>query len=177
MSYSVTSVVQELLKQYETYKAVNEELQATARRLAKQRLLGGDALHLQNAHDTLQQKLQTISDEMTFADPMTWIGYKLEAYRNEAQTILTMHDLRVHCSKPGYICTKRYTFLNEQSAKQGVTPLNDAVVFPDEMPLEEVLLSSALNYVKNETFIKKWHSYEYYKDGKRVAKWENYVLK
>lgn len=175
MNYSVTPAVQELLKQYETYKVVNGELQATARKLAKQRLLGGDALHLQNAHDTLQQRLQTISDEMTFADPATWIGYKLEAYRNEAQPILTMHDLRMHCSKPGYICTKRYIFLNNELTRSGAVPLSDTCVYPDEMPLEEVFLSPALQYTKDEIFMKEWCVYEYHKEGQRVAKWENYT--
>ncbi len=101
--------------------------------------------------------------------------YKFEAYQNEAQPIRTMHDFRVHCSKPGYICTKRFTFLNDQLESTGNSRLTDKGIYPDDMLLNEVFSNEQLGVLSgNADFSRLWNKYEFYKSGATAAKWENY---
>ena len=114
---------------------------------------------------------------MTFDSPATWIEYKLEAYRHESQPILNMHDLRVHCSTPGYICTKRFIFLNHELDAMKLANLTDSIAFPDEMLLEKVLATPQIQSVDaDENFMKKWNKYEYNTCDGEIAKWENYIV-
>ena len=170
----ITPAVQTLLDQYKQYTEMSREIKLLERQLAKTRLSGADTADAQGSLDKKTAELQALSDAMTFDSPATWIGYKLEAYRGEAQPILTMHDLRVHCSKPGYICTKRFAFLNRELDRRGLKTLADAEAFSDTVPLEDVLRSEELAAVVDAAFMDQWNSYEYNTVDGRVAKWENW---
>lgn len=120
-----------------------------------------------------EQDLRRISDEMTFANPVVWMMYKFKAYAGTSQAITDMADFRKHCSKPGYICTKRYKFLNQQLQQRGVD-LDDLSAYPDDMSLEKAYkIPAILALAQNEDFMTQWNRYEYHLDNGRVAKWEN----
>lgn len=122
---------------------------------------------------TAGQRRQRISDEMTFANPLVWMMYKYKAYAGTSQAITDMADFRKHCSQPGYICTKRYQFLNSHLQAQGRN-LNDTAAYPNALKLPEVYESAALLAVLNDqAAMAEWKMYEYNLDNGRVAKWEN----
>lgn len=161
-----------LIDMYKTYKAVMGRQAECRRELAKAKLRQEDTARLQVAYDACTVELQTISDTMTFASPSIWMLYKYEAYANEAQPIRTMHDFRVHCSKPGYICTKRYEFTNAALCERQLASLADGVAYPDTMPLEQAL-DAVAPLESDERFMRAWAGHEYYHEDGRVAKWEN----
>lgn len=170
----VRQKVDSLLGMYEKYKNCAKKQEDAASRLAKARL--GDKptreLEIEYAHPA--QKLQSISDEMTFADPHVWALYKFEAYADEAQPIRTMQDFRVHCSKPGYICTKRFVFVNRALRQLKYVPLDDADAYPDAAPLSGAF-ETLYTLTQNESFMEAWESYEYYKPHGVTAKWDNFT--
>ena len=175
MTYTISPEVTKLLAQYEAYKKLQADLSRTSSLLARSKLRKLPTAELQAQHNNLTQELQQLSDEMTFDSPYTWIQYKYEAYKAEAQPILTMHDLRVHCSKPDYICTKRYTFLNSELDKLGRSSLRDTKAYPDELSLQELLASELMEkLMENSELLEKWQAHEFYKQSGRVAKWEDF---
>ena len=164
-----------LLEMYGEYKKIDKEREAVASRLAKAKLLGEPTQSLSREYDELQLNLQQVSEKMTYSSPVVWMMYKYEAYADEPQPIRTMQDFRIHCSKPGYICTKRFNFVNAQLDRQKLPNLNDTAHYPDGLSLLQAINSPAIcKLVENESFQSLWSSYEYYKEGERVAKWENY---
>lgn len=167
--------VETLLQQYNLYKEVGNQLSGLSRQLAIAKAAGLADNTLQGEYDRLSEELQGISDAMTYASPLVWIQYKNEAYKDEAQPIRTMHDFRLHCSKPGYICTKRFTFLDEYLRSLKKDSLHDKAVYPDALLLSQLLTSRDLQaLVTDDSFMKQWNRYEFYTEGGRVAKWENW---
>lgn len=167
--------VDDLLAMYEQYKQAHRTEAELVTKLAKAKVLQADTAEL--AHDYLaaKQTVQTISDAMTFANPIIWMLYKYEAYANEPQPIRTVQDFRIHCSKPDYICTKRYTFLNDALIKNGSAPLDDRGVYPDSMLLEDIARSESITaLVDDSAFQKQWDTYEYHQQEGAVKKWENF---
>ncbi len=168
-------LVDALLVSYDEYKKLLSEKETISFQLAKQKLIGGDSAELTSNLDRLENELQVLSDGMTFANPIVWLTYKYEAYKDESQPIRTIHDLRVHCAKPGYICTKRYAFLNQELQKRGNARLSDGDVYLAGMDLEILLRSETLNGLSQDPhFLKAWDEYEFNKVGERIAKWENF---
>lgn len=168
----VRQQVDQLVVMYKEYKALQTRQVDYRRQLAKAKLRGDDTTQLQAEYDDLTKQMQVISDEMTYSSPSVWILYKYEAYADDAQSIRTMQDFRQHCSKPGYICTKRFDFLNAQLTQRSIEPLTNNVVFPDSMLLTDIL--PAMNDIESDgRFMHQWGLHEYYQDGDRVAKWEN----
>lgn len=164
--------VDQLIAMYNDHKSLSVRQADCQRQLAKAKLRREDTTQLQVAYDDLTAQMQLISDTMTYASPSIWMLYKYEAYAGEPQSIRTLADFRQHCSKPGYICTKRFDFLNAALVQRGALPLTDATAFPDTMSLADAL--PAVDEVENDDlFMRAWHSHEYYRDGDRVAKWEN----
>jgi hypothetical protein len=103
------------------------------------------------------------------------MAYKFFAYKTEAQPIRTLADFRQHCSKPDYICTKRYTFLNQQLVDRNKKPLTDET-FDPRMSLEQIFVSPELDQLTQDAqFMKAWDDYEYNHQDDRVAKWENFA--
>lgn len=164
--------VDQLVAMYTDHKALLARQAQSQRQLAKAKLRGDGTAQLRVAYDDLAVQMQTISDTMTYASPSIWMLYKYEAYADESQSIRTLADFRQHCSKPGYICTKRFDFLNAALVQRGAVPLTDLIAFPDVMSLIDVL--PAIHDIEDDgMFMHTWQSHEYYRDGDRVAKWEN----
>jgi hypothetical protein len=169
------SEVTKLLEAYGLYNALLAQQQEVSSKLAKQKLKGDVSPADQASFDQLTDQLQQVSDSMTFASPTVWMRYKNEAYKDEAQPIKTMHDFRMHCSKPGYICTKRFLFVNEQLTSRHLPLLTDRKAYSDEVSLSELLTKDIFAVLEqNEDFMGAWATYEYHKENDRVAKWENY---
>lgn len=169
--------VNQLLAMYEQYKVVQAQEVRLSTKLAKAKLKNLPDETIYAEYNDAKQELQKIADDMTFATPIIWMLYKYEAYQHEAQPIRTMHDFRLHCSKEGYICTKRFRFLNEQLKKAEGVPLTDIAYYPDDMIVAEVAGSRPLHtLVESASFTELWRKYEYYTANGRVAKWENYSI-
>lgn len=181
--------VEHLLQQYQEYLAVSQSIDQLKDKQMKVAIELGTArgvpfstilkehpakiMTINQDMEVAEQNLQRISDEMTFANPVVWMMYKYKAYTGTSQAITDMADFRKHCSKPGYICTKRYQFLNKQLNQRGID-LNDPIRYPDEMILEEAYkLPALVALAQDEDFMTLWNRYEYNQDNGRVAKWEN----
>ena len=178
-----------LLEQYREYLSINDKLDALKSEQMKAAISIGaesgkpfaivlqeqpaEIAELTKQIDRTASDLQRISDEMTFADPVVWMMYKYKAYQGTSQAITDMQDFRKHCSKPGYICTKRYLFLNGYLKGRGID-LNDVTAFPDDLKLLEVYTNETLVSLPEDTeFMSEWNRHEYHEVDGRVAKWEN----
>ena len=171
---SAKAAVDRLLDMYDEYKTLTAKITAAERRLALAKLKNSDIEQIRIELDDLRHSQQQLSDTMTFDTPLVWVMYKFEAYKDEAQSIRTMHDFRLHCSKPGYICTKRFIFLNAYLCSNGQRPLADSKKYPDEMLLREIFpLLSEIERDKN--FLSNWRAHEYYQEDGAIKKWQNYT--
>mgnify|MGYP000914311586 CR=1 FL=1 len=174
MMNGARAAVDKLLDMYDEYKTLTTKIAAAERRLALAKLRNSDIEQVQTELDGLRRDQQRLSDTMTFDTPLIWVMYKFEAYQDEAQPIRTMHDFRLHCSKPGYICTKRLIFLNAHLCSNGQRPLTDSKKYPDEMLLSEIFpLLSKIE--QDEAFLSSWRSHEYYQEDGAIRKWQNYT--
>ena len=171
---STRAAVDRLLDMYDEYKALTAKIAAAERRLALVKLKNSGVEQIRIELDGLWRSQQQLSDDMTFDTPLVWVMYKFEAYQDEAQPIRTMHDFRLHCSKPGYICTKRFIFLNAHLCSNGQCPLTDSEQYPDEMLLSEIF--PLLGEIEqDESFLSSWRSHEYYQKDGAIKKWQNYT--
>ena len=171
---SARAAVDKLLDMYDEYKALIAKIAAVERRLALAKLKNSGVEQIRIELDDLRHSQQQLSDNMTFDTPLVWVMYKFEAYQDEAQPIKTMHDFRLHCSKPGYICTKRFTFLNTHLCNNGQCPLTDNERYPDKMLLSEIF--PLLGEIEqDEAFLSSWRAHEYYQEDGIVKKWQDYV--
>lgn len=168
------SEVDALLDQYQQYKQLLADAERLGREVAKRKLRGQPADSAD--YEASRAALQALSDAMTFASPTVWVAYKYEAYTREPQPIRTVHAFRQHCSKPGYICTKRFEFVSAELAKRGLVPWSDATVYPDDADLT-TLYPLLAQLEADQEFMQQWAAHEYYRDDGRVAKWENYPAK
>jgi hypothetical protein len=167
------TAVDKLLNMYDEYKTLAAEITAAERRVALARLKNGDIKQAKAELDGLRQNQQQLSDAMTFDTPLIWAMYKFEAYKDEAQPIRTMHDFRLHCSKPGYICTKRFLFLNAYLCNKKQNPLTDNQTYPDDMLLDNIF--SLLGEIEQDAeFLASWRAHEYYQEDGAARKWQNY---
>ncbi|MDO4712729.1 MAG: hypothetical protein Q4B05_02380 [Candidatus Saccharibacteria bacterium] len=169
---STRMAVDRLLRMYGEYRRLGEQLAQAERALMRAKLAGSDTTTARATLDALRTQQQTISDAMTFATPLIWVMYKCEAYRDEAQPIATLHDFRLHCAKPGYICTKRLHFLNQWCQRRGRTPFSDTGAYPDEMRLEELYAELAV-LEQDASLMEEWRRHEYYQENGAVKKWQN----
>lgn len=171
---SARAAVDKLLDMYDEYKTLTVKIAAAERRLALAKLKNSGVEQIRIELDELRHSQQQLSDDMTFDTPLVWVMYKFEAYQDEAQPIRTMHDFRLHCSKPGYICTKRFTFLNTHLCNNGQCPLTDDERYPDKMLLSEIFPLLA-DIEQDEVFLSTWRAHEYYQEDGIVKKWQDYV--
>ena len=171
---SARAAVDRLLDMYDDYKTLASKITAAERRLALAKLKNSGVEQIQIELDDLRRDQQQLSDDMTFDTPLIWVMYKFEAYKDGAQPIQTMHDFRLHCSKPGYICTKRFIFLNAYLCSNGQSSLMDRKQYPDEMLLSEIF--SLLGEIEqDEVFMSSWRAHEYYQEDGAIKKWQNYT--
>jgi hypothetical protein len=166
--------VETLLDMYDQYKTLLAARAPLEQAAARVRLVGAADPDAQTELDSLNAALATLSDAMTFDLPSIWIRYKFLAYQHEAQPILTLSDLRQHCSKPGYICTKRYTFLVDAMHKKGIVTLDSATLDP-QLRLDDAQITTLLALVEaDDHCMQQWRDYEYFTRDGRAAKWEIY---
>lgn len=171
---SARAAVDTLLDMYDEYKTLTAKIAAAERRLALAKLKNSGVEQIRIELDELRHNQQQLSDDMTFDTPLVWVMYKFEAYKDEAQPIRTMHDFRLHCSKPGYICTKRFIFLNAHLCSNGQRPLTGSKQYPDEMLLSEIF--PLLGEIEqDEVFLFSWRAHEYYQEDGAIKKWQNYT--
>lgn len=165
-----------LIAAYEKYKQLLQDEAVLSSTLAKQKILGVVDETLSERRNVVQQKMRDLSDSMTFSHPFVWILYKFEAYKDEAQPIRTMRDFRIHCSKGGDICTKRFAFVNERLDRAGRRTLRDDKFYDDAMLLDALVEDdSLLKLVNDSGFMQLWKAHEFNVDNGRVAKWESYA--
>ena len=163
--------VDDLLAMYGQYEQLLESQRAVEKQLARAQLRGEETSGVRMSLETLTRGLQELSDSMTFDTPWVWMEYKYRAYADSPQLIATMHDFRLHCSKPGYICTTRYAFLDAELERLGGPSLSDKTVYPDDRDLMHVLDSGVFD-VLGDTFLRAWRRHEYFRDDTgAVAKW------
>ena len=163
--------VDDLLAMYGQYEQLLESQRAVEKQLARAQLRGEETSGVRMSLDTLTRGLQELSDSMTFDTPRIWVEYKYRAYADSSQPIATMHDFRLHCSKPGYICTTRYAFLEAELERLGEPSLSDKAAYPDERDLMHVLDGGVFD-VLDDTFLRAWRQHEYFRDDTgAVAKW------
>lgn len=172
ISHNVRSEVDKLLAMYASYKACSHNEATTARALAKARLVGAPIKELETQHRQLTKTLRAISDSMTFASPLIWALYKYEAYVAEPQPIRTLQDFRVHCSKPVYICTKRFTFVNNALHAQKLPTLQNREAYPDDEELA-VIFDALHALSQDDSFMRAWRTHEYHTRDGIAAKWED----
>lgn len=173
MMNGARAAVDRLLDMYDEYKTLAAKITAAERRLALAKLKNSDVEQIRIGLDDLRYSQQQLSDDMTFDTPLVWVMYKFEAYQDEAQPIRTMHDFRLHCSKPGYICTKRFIFLNAHLCSNVQNSLMDRKQYPDEMLISEIFpLLSEIERDKN--FLSNWRAHEYYQEDGAIKKWRDY---
>jgi len=171
---SARAAVDKLLDMYDEYKTLTVKIAAAERRLVLAKLENSDVEQIRIELDDLRYSQQQLSDDMTFDTPLVWVMYKFEAYQDEAQPIQTMHDFRLHCSKPGYICTKRFIFLNAHLCSNGQRPLADSEQYPDEMLLSEIF--PLLGEIEQDkAFLSSWRAHEYCQEDSAIKKWQNYT--
>ncbi|MDO4781419.1 MAG: hypothetical protein Q4A34_03465 [Candidatus Saccharibacteria bacterium] len=170
---SVRAEVDALLQMYDEYKKIARQCDLAERAVVKARFVSGDLTAAEANLETSRSRLQCISDAMTFDTPLIWVMYKAEAYTEEPQSILTLHDFRLHCAKPGYICTKRFAFLNQCRVRRGETPFSDETTYPDAMQLNELYDELAL-LERDASLLRQWRAYEYYQENGVVKKWQTY---
>jgi hypothetical protein len=169
-----TLTTDQLLAMYHEYKELTEQIGKLEKTQAKLVLTGQDIISTEHTLYSVNKKRDDLSDAMTFDTPRIWIEYKFRAYKGESQPIATMHDLRLHCSKPDYICTKRYTFLNEGLTSEDKAPLSDRSIYPDAMSIEDLLKLTVLDKL-SESHYKEWRSHEYHQENEVAAKWKDYT--
>lgn len=171
---SARAAVDRLLDMYDEYKTLTVKITAAERRLALAKLKNSDVEQIRIELDDLRHSQQRLSDTMMFDTPLVWVMYKFEAYQDEAQPIRTMHDFRLHCSKPSYICTKRFIFLNAHLCSNGQSSLTDRKQYPDEMLLRDIF--PLLGEIEqDEAFLSSWRAHEYYQEHGAIKKWQNYT--
>ncbi len=116
-----------------------------------------------------------ISDEMFFATPLVWFGYKYFAYQGTSRAINTLGDLRQHCSDKTDICTKRFNFIAAELVKININ-LKDEVSYPNFLELPKLLVQpSLIQALSVEALINAWQDYEYFSQDGKVKKWWNYL--
>jgi len=117
---------------------------------------------------------QTISDAMTFDNPLVWIMYKYTAYAGTEQEIRTIQDFADHCSHEGCICGKRFIFLNQ--CLVDMFGKNLQTLFDPHTSLDKLQdYSYIYDLIYNDLHMKRWKKYEYYCRRGRVSKWQNFL--
>lgn len=106
--------VDSLLAAYEQYKTLSAQIASgvVPSEKTKFSLLGKPGV-MQNLDPLAEAKkrLEKIGDGMKFQNPLIWLTYKYEAYKNEEKPLKTVADLIAHCKVDG-ICHRRFDSIN-----------------------------------------------------------------
>lgn len=158
-------------------QCANEIAQMTGRSLTAVMAATFVYPNLQGIEDDLElAKLdqQRISNEMSYQNHLVWMLYKHRAYIGTPQEILTVGAFQRHCTPKDYICTKRYTFLKNWLAKNGID-IEDKLLFPKDMMLAEYCEHPIFTQLLDDAlFLRRWKFYEYHIADGQIAKWQNF---
>jgi hypothetical protein len=144
---AIISKVEILLKQYQEYLNLNDENQK-----------------------------QKIADEMFYDDPIIWMMYKKEAYKNTQDAINSLGDLKEHATGHG-ICAKRFNFLRNYILEKSDIDILNSEIFANELSLDDFYDNDIINnLIQDIYFINKWTEYEFFKKDSKIAKWQNYTI-
>lgn len=114
-------------------------------------------------------------DDMKFDNPIIWMQYKNQAYKNSPSEIPTIWDLIKHCFKNlDYICGKRIDFFAKNFKRKfwiDIFEIDWNISFDDFLKKYEKELKEIC---QDEKFMDLWLKYEYFTVWERTAKWENY---
>lgn len=174
LAYS-RSETDNLLRMYAEYQDLGEKIKNGKK--ATFSLLFGGAGKMQ---PDLKQKQENLGQRMKFQNPLIWMMYKHEAYKNNPtdvkdvqSPILTLSAMREHVKSEKDICNKRYAYINAalRQKNQGEDLSNDEFL-PADTDLAEVIKDQRfVNLALDQSFMDGWLANENDEDGK----WANYV--
>lgn len=169
--------VASLLSAYLAYQTLSQEIESGAFISEKPKfsLLGKPGV-MQNLDPLAEAKkrLEKIGDEMKFQNPLIWLRYKLEAYRNDpSKKLETVEDLIAHCKVDG-ICNRRFDAINAYlHQRHDGKDLTDPEFASRSMKLE--VLAQDPRYIGicfDLAFQTKWSRHE----NDSAGKWKNYAF-
>jgi hypothetical protein len=160
--------VDSLLVAYEHYKTLSAQIASgiVPSEKPKFSLLGKPGV-VQNLDPLAEarKRLEEIGNGMKFQNPLIWLTYKYEAYKDEEKPLTTVADLVAHCEVDG-ICRKRFhaitTYLREKySGKDLIGPDTSS------WPLAKRLIQRAKTFLKGEPLFNSTMSLEELAKDKR----------
>lgn len=166
-----------LLSAYQEYKTLAEQIESGAIVTEKPKFSLFDRLGVMQNLDPLakaKKKLEKIGESMKFQNPLIWLRYKLEAYKNEpGKEINTVGDLIAHCKVDG-ICHKRFDAINTYlRGRYEGKDLTDSTFVDPSFSLED--LARDPRYISlcfDLLFQTKWSRHE----NDTVGKWQGYAF-
>lgn len=172
MSYS-RSEVDKLLAQYKEYKELDAAIMSGKAASKPRFSLMGNLGTMQNLDPlaAAKKQLANIGNAMKFQNPLIWLMYKHEAYRNEPEKALkTVSDLVAHCQVDG-ICHKRFDAINthlRHATGKDIADTSFQNLSLDDLAHNHDYLEMCLHL----PFQKKWSKHE----NDSTGKWHNYIL-
>lgn len=166
-----------LLSAYQEYKTLAGQIESGAFLAEKPKftLLGKPGV-MQNLDPLAKAKkrLEQIGESMKFQNPLIWLRYKLEAYKNEpGKELRTVSDLIAHCKIDG-ICHKRFDAINTHlRGKYDGKDLTDPRFVDPSLGLEDLALDPRyISLCFDLLFQTKWSRHE----NDTVGKWGRYAF-
>jgi len=147
---------------------------ASERQAALEQLL---AQYRKYQQATTSEEKQRIGASMFFVDPIVWILYKHEAYKNSDHPLLTWGDLIHHSFGHDGICGKRLYYIASWCAREKGISIFDETVLRRAADLAVVATHLLfLEISADESFMETWHQHEYEKTAGVVTKWKSYEV-
>lgn len=147
---------------------------------------GEDLVLLTATREAILAKVSEIGKSMKYANPLIWLLYKYLAYkdgdvyfyiskmepRKAQEPILTLKDLRLHCTKDkDAICKKRFEAINTWLKDKYGNCLADESFLSGDTGLSDVARDPRfLAMCADTAFIALWLSHE----NDTAGKWKNY---
>jgi hypothetical protein len=169
--------VDSLLAAYERYKTLSAQIDSGVVYSEKPKFsLFGKLGEMQNLNPLAEAKkrLDEIGNGMKFQNPLIWLTYKHEAYKNEDKPLTTVADLIAHCEVDG-ICHRRFDAINSylREKYKGGDITNPAFVSP-ETSLEDLAKDKRFIAICFDlSFQTKWSRHE----NDSAGKWKHYAFK
>ena len=168
-----STIVDRLIVQYKEYLFLSAVVSEAETKAVLAKISGTNTSGELGIVKKIQNRL---SDEMTFYTPHIWMLYKHRAYSGTAKEIATVSDFIDHCSPEGYICTKRFKFLEAWLKENKQVNIR-------ELLLEDDSFSTLIRHPElqeletNEHLIQQWLEHEFAIVDNTIAKWQNLVAK
>lgn len=167
--------VNALLLAYDRYKTLSAQIASgeVVAEKPKFSLLGKPGM-MQNLDPLAdaRKKLTEIGDGMKFQNPLIWLTYKFEAYKDEEGALTTVGDLIKHCDVDG-ICHRRFDAINRSLREKYCGDITTSTFISSDTNLADLGKDRrfiALCFDLN--FQTKWSRHENDPQGK----WKNYAF-